>query len=232
MKGRGHVDRGFTLIELLTVIAIIAILSAILIPVLSSTREQARMAHCTSNLRQLGFGIQLYAAEHDDNTPPFQHPGSGLFVHNTGAFIADGRGFGALVHENIGGRSQNNYLDSLEPLVCPSLPETLFSTERYRRPEDITPERPIERIGYIWIYYPRGNLRDNSSVTIENPRRPVAWDYGPMAYEFSDELSLVSHEGGINVLHVGGHVTRHSLADVSRYHSYPDLYDFFTRGQH
>ncbi len=57
--------RAFTLIELLTVIAIIGILAAILIPVVSSVRESARAASCASNLRQIGSAIFLYATENN-----------------------------------------------------------------------------------------------------------------------------------------------------------------------
>jgi len=57
--------KGFTLIELLVVIAIIALLLALLIPVLRSAREAGQRAVCLSNLRQLTLAWTAYAEEHD-----------------------------------------------------------------------------------------------------------------------------------------------------------------------
>jgi len=54
-------QRGFTLIELLVVIAVIALLMAILMPVLGKARKQGYDAVCRSNLRQIGFGAYMYA---------------------------------------------------------------------------------------------------------------------------------------------------------------------------
>jgi len=60
---------GFTLLELLVVIAIIAVLAAMLLPVLSRAKGAAHSARCKSNLHQVALAFTIYLQESNDKYP-------------------------------------------------------------------------------------------------------------------------------------------------------------------
>jgi len=63
MKPNYHRGSGFTLIELLVAVAILIILAALLLPAISRAKQKGRKTACTSNLHQLGIGLQSFVAD-------------------------------------------------------------------------------------------------------------------------------------------------------------------------
>ena len=64
----------FTLVELLVVVAIIAILAALLFPVLSSAHAKACRASCANNVRQINTGVLMYTHDSADTLPLLPTP--------------------------------------------------------------------------------------------------------------------------------------------------------------
>src|SRR5580693_871088 len=69
MKTNTKNKQAFTLIELLVVIAIIAILAAILMPVLSSAKARADQIYCLNNMRQWGLAFHMYCDDNNNFVP-------------------------------------------------------------------------------------------------------------------------------------------------------------------
>jgi prepilin-type N-terminal cleavage/methylation domain-containing protein/prepilin-type processing-associated H-X9-DG protein len=103
---------GFTLIELLTVIAIIGILAAILIPVVGKVRETARTAQCSTNIRSVGVAAILFGNDNRNATPVSSD--SGNLFGQLGWYLQLVPYLGGNL-SSVGG-SRN----ALRVLVCPS----------------------------------------------------------------------------------------------------------------
>lgn len=83
-------EPSFSLIEMLVVIAVIAILIGLLMPVLGSVREKARLAKCTANLKQLHEAAMDYATANGE----FPYGASSReYDNNTGAWNQDHKGW-------------------------------------------------------------------------------------------------------------------------------------------
>lgn len=115
-------QRAFTLIELLVVIAIIAILAAMLLPALAKAKSKAKRIQCTSGLKQLGIGFQLFIADNKDMVPPAAYYG------NDNNYSGIELGYDDYLHEYIGGNLDDedlvlggNFEEQISKiLLCPA----------------------------------------------------------------------------------------------------------------
>ena len=78
--------RSFTLVELLVVIAIIGVLSALLLPALTTAQERGRRAMCLSNQRQIYTGAVAYTGDYNGFVPPGNDPEFGAVGGPTGPY--------------------------------------------------------------------------------------------------------------------------------------------------
>lgn len=99
--------KGFTLVELLVVMVIIATLSAIIFPIMSSVREKTEQNTCMQNLKQIGLAVDMFHADNkkypDGLAPDVQYDGSKVVPMN----------------EATGNLLQSDYIQNYTVFHCP-----------------------------------------------------------------------------------------------------------------
>ena len=70
MQRRKARNNGYTLIELMVVISIIALLIAILLPILGQAGLRAKIVAVNAELREIGLALEAYSMENDEQFPP------------------------------------------------------------------------------------------------------------------------------------------------------------------
>jgi prepilin-type N-terminal cleavage/methylation domain-containing protein len=154
--------KGFTLIELLVVVAIIAVLIAMLLPALSSAREQAKSAVCLSNERQIYLKFVDYFNDNNNSLPPAYRNTSPVTTFWVD-FIKLGHSYWGSVEKNQG----------LYP-SCPSVP-----------PDTYPPRNAILGGGVIKGSYP--NFTYAMNLTFKD-----GYDNGWWKYKNVDRISRPS----------------------------------------
>ncbi|MCH7557443.1 MAG: type II secretion system protein [Planctomycetes bacterium] len=197
--------RAFTLIELLVVIAVIAMLIAILVPVLRSAREQAQRAVCLSNLRQLTLAWVAYADDNDGKlvssswgAGPSRSIESGTlwpYIRDIDIYRCPGPGrYSIVTAANGGHKVEGTYLPR--------------RSQRHRSPE----------VPYIGKRVGKTVLRLARLTDIISPgaaQRAVFIDAFPAGYDFyvyylypkwsESSLPPIHHGGGVTLSMADGH---------------------------
>lgn len=217
---------GFTLIELLVVIAIIAILAAILFPVFSRVREQAKYAGCTALMKEFGAGLQMYLDDYN-NRPPL-HTSWWKLSEMDPRLPAKYVGYYDLLRKYFRKR--------YGAFVCPGDPTGCIASALWRRaglggqPPDtqdpVDSTKVATTTGYgTWIN-PWGTEYWSVSQVVDVKRCPYLWDatfdfvdggitdrqlqvgFGHTTGGYYDDKARVAarHSGAVNVLYFDGHV--------------------------
>jgi prepilin-type N-terminal cleavage/methylation domain-containing protein/prepilin-type processing-associated H-X9-DG protein len=219
--------RGFTLMELLVAIGIIAVLAAILFPVLAQVRRNARKVECLSHLHYIGLAMRLYISDHSGYFPnwccdPYANPSSPPATKNApdptvktwDMVLAD-----YLSKPNGGAGTQ----PWQELVRCPDnqLPVTLLgagATDETARAYTLA--RQTQRPNGVNFYGGYVSLIPNPAATVmifeKGANLPGSWgdalgenvnqSHGTASDPASGYTDLPFHFGGKNILFVDGNV--------------------------
>jgi len=196
--------RGFTLIELLTVIAIISILIAILLPSLSGAKERSRTTKCQANLRELAAATLRYVSSHEDMFPVAADCSGGACVFWNGHQYFGWNGTQRNAHGNVWARPVNSEL-GLEPspqasgvarvAECPSdsgaIMETGVSNALFEVLGSSYPLNPILAQGrYPGWQYRQGDL--NLSQVLQPSRKVLVSDHVAFGLTYDAAWTAIS----------------------------------------
>ncbi len=219
MKAR---KAGFTLIELLVVIAIIAILMAILIPVLGRAKETAKRVVCSSQLKQVGIAVQTYASDYGNLLPYYGDEMHPYVLYRSEAVWLDAEG--EPIPMKVACLSEAGAIADPRVFYCPSNKMALYRFESYNDPppwgtlpqryntEDGQGHNQWIRMGYT--YYPT-NPRSPIDPATDAPKGTAKKldDLNPLIPFMTDTIRRrehISHKrrgnDAINALFSDGHV--------------------------
>ena len=186
---------GFSLVELLVVIAVIAILAGIMLPVASSLRESSRRAACNGQLRQVVMAIKGFAASQDGNMPPMMNVGKGV---KSGMYQEPVNSKGPWV--NLG-ELWNSGEFSKEIFVCPSANGAFLVDSDYN-------DNNNRFLSSYQLRLPKVVIDKSSAMTV-SVLETFESGYGELSYSDSD-VCVVSDQWGHKNTQIDGETARWS----------------------
>lgn len=202
----------FTLVEILVVIGILAILAALLFPVVQGVVSRGHNAKCISNLRQISAASASYSADNAGQWPPGAV--GVVFAQVLIPYLG-----------NVPGTSNANFLQS--PLICQparrNVPDDTWNFRGIYTPTLYDPARGKYGITYGQNTYASTNAIVRNRLTVQNPSKMML--YMDMLGNHQATIGRINmaevrenlekrHGGKVNVAYVDGSVGSVSYDDI------------------
>jgi prepilin-type processing-associated H-X9-DG protein/prepilin-type N-terminal cleavage/methylation domain-containing protein len=218
----------FTLVELLIVVAVIAILAGLWLPVLSRSRQTAQRIRCASNLRQLSLAAQMYWD--DNNGHAFRYRGAATNGGDLYWFGWLGRGpEGKRAFDPRSG-ALFQYLNGRGVEVCPSLSyvRRIFKLKAtgaaYGYGYNLCLSGPMNQmpvtVSRVRVHSDTAVFADAGQVNDfqapASPDHPMLEEFYYVGTNVGEATAHFRHEGLANVAFCDGHVGREKPLPGSR----------------
>jgi hypothetical protein len=196
-RGRRHSPRrrparwGFSLLELLVVLAVTVILTGLMLPALTQVRENLHRIMCSSNLRQIGYGVFMFARENDDALPfsrtlaEYHEPWE-LMAANTGG--EDG-------WDGLGILFRDGYCSAQDCYYCPSH-RGEHPVDRYdwRHPTEDTIYTNYHYAGHVdWVDLRPRRLEDGEKLVLATDGFRTVRDFNHVT-----GMNILRGDGGVH----------------------------------
>jgi prepilin-type N-terminal cleavage/methylation domain-containing protein/prepilin-type processing-associated H-X9-DG protein len=161
-------QKAFTLVEVLVVISIISLLMAILMPALSEARKQAQKVVCASNLRNIGFGFEIYVDNNEGWLPAAEPKNKGDVSSRENWYLND---------ELIKCMNIEPQLDASGKIIGPPAERSLLTCPTHQNPTMSRAETelfPAEDRGYAISYMMNGTLKLSNRGGVEGKYRHIS----------------------------------------------------------